>query len=126
MKSLEEQAKVVREVVLKDYAEQENDAAMREKGFKHSIRLRKHALSQNISAFDSLFSSLNYCMQEHKGRIQAKDLLSPVSPMTVGDAMESLKSQLTGTCFSIVFLIKQEYLQKCKFDWCIIQMFLRQ
>lgn len=28
MKSLEEQAKVVREVVLKDYAEQENDAAM--------------------------------------------------------------------------------------------------
>ena len=114
MKSLEEQAKVVREVVLKDYAEQENDAAMREKGFKHSIRLRKHALSQNISAFDSLFSSLNYCMQEHKGRIQAKDLLSPVSPMTVGDAMESLKSQLKVICERVEKLSDEQDYGKCE------------
>ena len=114
MKSLEEQAKVVREVVLKDYAEQENDAAMREKGFKHSIRLRKHALSQNISAFDSLFSSLNYCMQEHKGRIQAKDRLSPVSPMTVGDAMESLKSQLKVICERVEKLSDEQDYGKCE------------
>ena len=114
MKSLEEQAKVVREVVLKDYAEQENDAAMREKGFKHSIRLRKHALSQNISAFDSLFSSLNYCMQEHKGRIQAKDQLSPVSPMTVGDAMESLKSQLKVICERVEKLSDEQDYGKCE------------
>ena len=114
MKSLEEQAKVVREVVLKDYAEQENDAVMREKGFKHSIRLRKHALSQNISAFDSLFSSLNYCMQEHKGRIQAKDRLSPVSPMTVGDAMESLKSQLKVICERVEKLSDEQDYGKCE------------
>lgn len=114
MKSLEEQAKVVREVVLNDYAEQENDAAMREKGFKHSIRLRKHALSQNISAFDSLFSSLNYCMQEHKGRIQAKDQLSPVSSMTVGDAMESLKSQLKVICERVEKLSDEQDYGKCE------------
>ena len=114
MKSLEEQAMFVREVVLKDYAEQENYAAMREKGFKHSIRLRKHALSQNISAFDSLFSSLNYCMQEHKGRIQAKDQLSPVSPMTVGDAMESLKSQLKVICERVEKLSDEQDYGKCE------------
>ena len=114
MKSLEEQAKVVREVVLKDYAEQENDAAMREKGFKHSIRLRKHALSQNISAFDSLFSSLKYYMEDNNGRIHAKDQLSSVSSMTVGEAMDSLKSQLKVICERVEKLSDEQDYGKCE------------
>lgn len=114
MKSLEEQAKVVREVVLKDYAEQENDAAMREKGFKHSIRLRKHALSQNISAFDSLFSSLKYYMEDNNGRIHAKDRLSSVSSMTVGEAMDSLKSQLKVICERVEKLSDEQDYGKCE------------
>ena len=114
MKSFEEQAKVVREVVLKDYAEQENDAAMREKGFKHSIRLRKHALSQNISAFDSLFSSLKYYMEDNNGRIHAKDQLSSVSSMTVGEAMDSLKSQLKVICERVEKLSDEQDYGKCE------------
>ncbi len=114
VKSLEEQAKVVREVVLKDYAEQENDAAMREKGFKHSIRLRKHALSQNISALDSLFSSLKYYMEDNNGRIHAKDQLSPVSSMTVGEAMDSLKSQLKVICERVEKLSDEQDYGKCE------------
>ena len=114
MKSLEEQAKVVREVVLKDYAEQENDAAMREKGFKHSIRLRKHALSQNISALDSLFSSLKYYMEDNNGRIHAKDQLSSVSSMTVGEAMDSLKSQLKVICERVEKLSDEQDYGKCE------------
>lgn len=114
MKSLEEQAKVVREVVLKDYAEQENDAAMREKGFKHSIRLRKHALSQNISALDSLFSSLKYYMEDNNGHIHAKDQLSSVSSMTVGEAMDSLKSQLKVICERVEKLSDEQDYGKCE------------
>lgn len=114
MKSLEEQEKVVRDNVLKDYAEQESYAAKRERGFKHSIRLRKHALSQNISAFDSLFSSLKYCMEDNNGLIHAKDLLSPVSSMTVGEAMDLLKSQLKVICERVAKLSDEQDYGKCE------------
>lgn len=96
--SLEMQQKQVQDILLMDYALQEQHVEMREKGFRYSIRLRKHALSQNISAFDSLFGSLAYCMQEHNGRLKSNDLLSPISGMTVGEAMEIMRSRLRTIC----------------------------
>lgn len=89
-----EQQKIVQNAILKDYAAQEHFMVLQEKGFKHAIRLRKHALSQNISAFDSLFRTLEHCMSEHKGVLKADEQLSPVSPMTVADAMGILHSNL--------------------------------
>lgn len=92
--SEQEQQAIVQNAILKDYAEQERFMVLQEKGFKHAIRLRKHALSQNISSFDSLFRSLEHCMSEHKGELKASEQLSPVSPMTVADAMRILHSNL--------------------------------
>ena len=92
--SEQEQQKIVQNAILKDYAEQEHFMALQEKGFKHAIRLRKHALSQNISAFDSLFRSLEHCMSEHNGELKSSEQLSPVSPITVADAMSILHSNL--------------------------------
>ena len=92
--SKQEQQAVIQNAILEDYAEQEHVMALQEKGFKHAIRLRKHALSQNISAFDSLFRSLEHSMSENKGQLNASEQLSPVSPITVGDAMEMLHSNL--------------------------------
>jgi len=92
--SEQEQQKIVQNAILKDYAAQEHFMVLQEKGFKHAIRLRKHALSQNISAFDSLFRSLEHCMSEHRGELKASDQLSPVSPITVADAMGILHSNL--------------------------------
>lgn len=89
-----EQQKIVQNAILKDYAAQEHFMVLQEKGFKHAIRLRKHALSQNISAFDSLFRTLEHCMSEHKGALKAGEQLSSVSPMTVADAMGILHSIL--------------------------------
>lgn len=89
-----EQQKIVQNTILKDYASQEHFMVLQEKGFKHAIRLRKHALSQSISAFDSLFRSLEHCMSEHKGELKAYNQLSPVSPITVADAMGILHSNL--------------------------------
>ena len=114
MLSPEEQAETVHAAVLKDYAEQEHYTRIRERGFKHSIRLRKHALAQNISAFDSLFSSLRYCMEDNNGRICAKDLLSSVSSMTVGEAMESMKSQLKVICERVDKLSDEQDYGKCE------------
>ncbi len=92
--SEQEQQAIVQNAILEDYAAQEHSIALQEKGFKYAIRLRKHALSQNISAFDSLFRSLEHCMSEHKGELKASEQLSPVSPMTVADAMGILHSNL--------------------------------
>ena len=92
--SEQEQQKIVQNAILKDFAAQEHFMVLQEKGFKHAIRLRKHALSQNISAFDSLFRSLEHCMSENKGELKACDQLSPVSPITVADAMGILHSNL--------------------------------
>lgn len=89
-----EQQAIVQNAIYKDYAAQEHFIALQEKGFKHAIRLRKHALSQNISAFDSLFRSLEHCISEHKGVLKASEQLSPVSSMTVADAMGILHSNL--------------------------------
>lgn len=112
--SVEEQQKIVQETVLKDFAIQENHAAMREKGFMNSIRLRKHALSQNVSAFDSLFRSLEYCMHEHNGSLNAKDRLSSVSPMTVENAMEVLHSELQTICNRVAQLTNEQDWGKCE------------
>lgn len=92
--SEQEQQAIVQNAILEDYASQEHFMALQEKGFKHAIRLRKHALSQNISAFDSLFRSLEHYMSENKGEIKASERLSPVSPITVADAMGILHSNL--------------------------------
>ena len=92
--SEQEQQALVQNAILEDFATQEHSMALQEKGFKHAIRLRKHALSQNISAFDSLFRSLEHCMSEHKGDLKASEQLSPISPMTVADAMGILHSNL--------------------------------
>jgi len=113
--SIEQQQKLVQDMVLKDFALQERYVEKREKGFRHSIRLRKHALSQNISAFDSLFSSLEYCMQEHNGRLKSNDLLAPVSKMTVGEAMEVMRSKLRTICERVAQLTDEQDWGKCEF-----------
>lgn len=94
MLPLQDQLQFVQSVILKDYATQEIDAKKQEQGFKHAIRLRKHALIQNLSTFDSLFRSLEYCMSEHRGHLKASEQISPISPITVGEAMGILHSEL--------------------------------
>lgn len=112
--SEEKQQTFIQETMLKDFAAQESNVAMQEKGFKHAIRLRKHALSQNISAFDSLFGSLEYCMKEHKGHLKADDQLSLVSPMTVGEAISTLRSDLDIICKCVSHLTDEQDWGTCE------------
>ena len=94
MLPLQDQLQIVQSVILKDYALQEFNAKKQEQGFQHAIRLRKHALIQNLSAFDSLFRSLEYCINEHKGYLKTSDHISPISTMTVEEAIGILHSEL--------------------------------
>ena len=110
----QEQQKLVQNAMLKDYAAQEHFISLQEKGFKHSIRLRKHALSQNISAFDSLFRSLENCMSEHKGELKASERLSPVSTITVADAMQILHSNLEVICERLNHLTDEQDWGTCE------------
>ncbi len=109
-----EQQKLVQDAILRDYAEQEDYVALQEKGFKHAIRLRKHALSQNISSFDSMFRTLEHCMKEHKGCLNSSDQLSPVSPMTVADAMSILHSDLEVICERVAHLTDEQDWGACE------------
>lgn len=104
LQPLQEQQQFVQSAILKDYALQELNAKKQEQGFKHAIRLRKHALIQNISAFDSLFRSLEYCMKDHNDHIKASDQISPISPMTVGEAMGILHSELETISYRVEHL----------------------
>lgn len=112
--SEQEQQAIVQNAILEDYAAQEHFLTLQEKGFKHAIRLRKHALSQNISAFDSMFRSLENCMNEHKGELKASERLSPVSTITVADAMQILHSNLEVICERLNHLTDEQEWGACE------------
>ena len=112
--AMEKQQKLIQETMLANFADQEKLMATRELSFRHSIRLRKHALSQNISAFDSLFGSLEYCMRQHNGRLNSKDQISPISTMTVGEAMDILHSKLKTICQRVAQLTDDQNWGPCE------------
>lgn len=63
--------------------------------YRKAIRLRKHALTQSLSAFSSMFSTLSYCRSQQNGILNDCDRLSEVSDLTVADAFAYLESHLT-------------------------------
>ena len=114
LESAKEQKLYVQNILSKDFATQEALLSRQEKNFKNAVHLRKHALSQSISAFDSLFCSLEYCMSEHKGVLKVGDQLSPVSPMTVGEAMSILHTSLESVRTRIAHLTDENDWGKCE------------
>lgn len=110
----EEQLIFIQDTISEDYAAQKRFISTQEKSLLHSIRLRKHALSQNISAFDSIFQTIEYCMKKNKGELKAQDQISPVSSMTVADAMNSLHSGLETICKQVAHLTDEQDWGPCE------------
>lgn len=92
--SLEQKKVFVENALLANYAEQEKTLASSYANHIRSIRLRKHALSQNISAFDSVFRTLEMHVKGEGGVIRSSDKISPISDMTISDAFEYLHTNL--------------------------------
>ena len=70
--------------------------------FRKSVRLRKHALTQSLSSFGSMFNALMNCRRRQSGFLDDTDKLSDISDLTVSDAFayfqfgvdEELKNQI--------------------------------
>lgn len=93
-RSKEEQLEYVQSVNRKDWKAQEQLTTSATVRYKQEIRLRKHALSQNISSFDSLFRSMAALFKEQGGRFKKTDKISPVSDLTVEDTFKLLIEKL--------------------------------
>lgn len=93
--SKEEQMEFVAKVRRNDWKLQEKTIQTASVRYKHEVRLRKHSLSQNISAFDSLFRTLKRCFDNQGGRLKKSDKISSVSDMTAEIAFENLLEKIT-------------------------------
>ena len=93
--SEKDQQNFIQQALTKDIVSQENYIAKQKESYKHSIRLKKHALIQDFSAVDSMFQSLKYRMTENKGLLKADELLSKVSSLTIADAMSYISEHLS-------------------------------
>ena len=62
--------------------------------YRKSVRLRKHALTQSLSSFGSMFNALMNCRRRQSGFLDDTDKLSDISDLTVSDAFAYLESRL--------------------------------
>ena len=62
--------------------------------YKKSVRLRKHALTQPMSAIKDVFDTLNEYRLEKNGIISNNDRISPPNQTTVKDAFEIISKSL--------------------------------
>lgn len=77
--------------------------------YEKSIHLRKHALSQSLSAFAAMFNALNRCRMRQDGNLADSDLLSIASDKTVKDAFEFLSSRISLLQDSVAHIADTEY-----------------
>lgn len=61
--------------------------------YKKAVRMRKHALTQSLSAMKSCFSSMNKLRQHKGGILSDDDRITPLTDDTVGSSFEYLSSK---------------------------------
>lgn len=93
-KTKNEQSAFVSDIRQCDFDRQKVTNEEQSQAFIRSMHLRKHALSQNVAAFDSMFRILERCMKDHYGTLKNDFKVSPVSDMTVEDAMVFLHKNI--------------------------------
>ncbi len=91
----EEKASFVRRAFSQGIDERKKEDALQLKRFREDMRERKHALTQNLAAFDTVFRTLASCFEQQGGVLKKGDKISPVSDLTAGVAMKQLLEKLT-------------------------------
>lgn len=74
--------------------QQKQDSVSQYEKYRKSVRLRKHALTQSLSAFGSMFNALMNCRRRQCGFLEDSDKLSEISELTVADAFAYMESRL--------------------------------
>lgn len=84
------------ELVLKaSMTQREKDMKSERETYERNVRLRKHALTQSVSAFGAMFNTLNKCRIRQGGILHDEDKISPVSDKTVAEVFETLSMRMS-------------------------------
>lgn len=111
-RSLREQEALVAKAVLAELADTEKSALAAARRYKRAIHLRKHALSQNISAFSSLFGSLVFRFEDNGAKLSGSEKLSSFTDLTVAETFSILQKELQEICTRVDSLAhEQEWAQ---------------
>ena len=62
--------------------------------YRHSVRMRKHALTQSLSSIEAMFYALNEYRIRQKGELSDSGIISRVKGTTVKDAFEFLSERI--------------------------------
>lgn len=90
----EQQLTLVNETAMASLSEQEKQLIAEREQYERNIRLRKHALTQSLSSFGSMFNTLNNYRKRQGGFLTDTDIVSQVRDTTVADVFEYLDSRL--------------------------------
>ncbi|MCQ2349277.1 MAG: N-6 DNA methylase [Paludibacteraceae bacterium] len=74
--------------------QQKQEGVIQYENYRKSVRLRKHALTQSLSSFGSMFNALMNCRRRQSGFLDDSDRLSEINDLTVADAFAYLESRL--------------------------------
>ena len=80
-------------------------------GYKKQFRARKHAISQNLSAFSALWNTLYRFKNKNGGQLGDTDVVSVTYNKTVADIFDSLNERLN------VILMQVEHIADDEPDW---------
>lgn len=108
--------------------QQKQDGVTQYEQYRKAVRLRKHALTQSLSSFGSMFKALMNCRRRQSGFLDDSDKLSEISDLTVADAFSYLESRLESIQFKLAAIAdveedfgKPEYIEPIEFINSYIQ-----
>ena len=77
--------------------------------YKKGVRMRKHAISQSMSAIESMFKVLNTYRKRQQGTISNGDRISRIKEITVNDAFKFMEDSFRDIMPAIEHLADVEY-----------------
>lgn len=109
--SLEEQAKLLQAYYQANMSEKEKALDDSKRKFESQIHLRKHAITQTLSAMSALWNTLNDFRISHKGLLSDGDVVSKSRHMNVGDTFDAISHRIN------TLLVQTENLANIEYNW---------
>lgn len=109
--SLEEQAKLLQAYYQANMSEKEKALAASMKKYESQIHLRKHAMSQNLSAMSALWNKLNTFRLSNNGNLSDNDVVSIAYKMKVRDLFDAITHRIN------TLLVQTDNLANIEYNW---------
>lgn len=77
--------------------------------YRKAVRMRKHALSQSLSAVSSMFNSLDAYRKRHGGLLSDGEQMSRVTGKTVNDVFEAIGDNMSDVMVAVDHIADVEY-----------------